>query len=100
MSVSIAEALRQASRALDHAGVAEARREAGLLLSHVIGRDRTFLISHAEDPLDEDDWKRFEDAILRRAAGEPSQYITGVQDFFGRTFRVTPDVLIPRPETE
>jgi release factor glutamine methyltransferase len=100
MSVSIAEALRQASRALDHAGVAEARREAGSLLSHVIRRDRTFLISHAEDQLDEDDWKLFENMVARRAAGEPTQYITNVQDFFGRTFRVTPDVLIPRPETE
>lgn len=100
MSVSIAEALRQASRALDQAGVAEARREAGSLLSHVIGRDRTFLISHAEDQVSEEDWKRFEEAVVRRAAGEPTQYITGVQDFFGRTFRVTPDVLIPRPETE
>jgi release factor glutamine methyltransferase len=100
MSVSIAEALRQASRALDHAGVAEARREAGSLLSHVVGRDRTFLISHAEDQLSDDDWKRLEEAVQRRAAGEPSQYITGMQDFFGRSFRVTPDVLIPRPETE
>lgn len=100
MSISIAEALRQGARALDQAGVAEARREAGSLLSHVIGRDRTFLISHAEDQLGDDDWQRFSVVIARRAAGEPAQYITGVQDFFGRTFRVTPDVLIPRPETE
>jgi release factor glutamine methyltransferase len=100
MGVSIAEALRQASRALDQAGVAEARREAGSLLAHVSGRDRTFLISHAEDQLEEDEWKRFEALIVRRAAGEPAQYITGLQDFFGRTFRVTPEVLIPRPETE
>jgi len=100
MSVSIAEALRQASRALDQAGVAEARREAGSLLSHVTGRDRTFLISHAEDQLNEEEAERFADAVARRAAGEPTQYITGTQDFFGRTFRVTPDVLIPRPETE
>jgi len=100
MSVLIAEALRQASRALDQAGVAEARREAGSLLSHVTGRDRTFLISHAEDQLNEGESERFADAVARRAAGEPTQYITGTQDFFGRTFRVTPDVLIPRPETE
>ncbi|MCA1578514.1 MAG: peptide chain release factor N(5)-glutamine methyltransferase [Acidobacteria bacterium] len=100
MNVSIAEALRQASRALDQAGVADARREAGSLLSHVMRRDRTFLISHAEDQLDEDEWKLFENAVARRAAGEPTQYITSVQDFFGRNFRVTPDVLIPRPETE
>jgi release factor glutamine methyltransferase len=43
---------------------------------------------------------RFRDFVERRASGEPLQYITGVQDFYGREFRVTPDVLIPRPETE
>ena len=85
---------------LRDAGVPEARREAGSLLSFVIARDRTFLISHAEDVVDDADLKRFQDAVTRRAAGEPLQYITGVQDFFGREFRVTPDVLIPRPETE
>lgn len=100
MSVSIAEALKRASQELDQAGVAEARREASALLSYVIGKDRTFLISHAEDLLGEDESKRFGNAIERRAAGEPSQYITETQDFFGRAFRVTPDVLIPRPETE
>ena len=43
---------------------------------------------------------QFREVVERRAAGEPLQYITGTQDFFGREFRVTPDVLIPRPETE
>ena len=100
MTVSIAEALREAAQALDHAGVAEARREASSLLAHVIGRDRTFLISHAEDALADGELRNFAAAIARRAAGEPAQYITGVQDFYGRSFRVTPDVLIPRPETE
>jgi release factor glutamine methyltransferase len=100
MSISIRDALQQATRALDRGGVAEARREAGSLLSHVLDRDRTFLISHAEDSLDDDQLRRFEDVVVRRAAGEPAQYIIGTQDFFGRAFRVTPDVLIPRPETE
>jgi release factor glutamine methyltransferase len=85
---------------LQAAGVPEPRREAGSLLSFVIGKDRTFLISHAEDLLDETEVDRFREAVLRRAEGEPLQYITGVQDFYGREFRVTPDVLIPRPETE
>lgn len=98
--MNIAEALREASRILQDAGVPEARREAGSLLSFVIARDRTFLISHAEDQIDEPSLDQFRDAVERRAAGEPLQYITGVQDFFGREFRVTPDVLIPRPETE
>jgi len=100
MSVSIEEALREAARVLEREGVADARREAGSLLSHVIKKDRTFLISHAEDDLRDADWRRFEEMIVRRASGEPAQYITGVQDFYGRSFRVTPDVLIPRPETE
>jgi release factor glutamine methyltransferase len=100
MSVAIGEALRRASLELEQGGVAEARREASSLLSHVIGKDRTFLISHAEDLLGVDELTRFENAVARRAAGEPAQYITGTQDFYGRAFRVTPDVLIPRPETE
>lgn len=85
---------------LKYAGVPESRREAGSLLSHVIAKDRTFLISHAEDNVDDADIVRFQQAVERRASGEPLQYITGVQDFYGREFRVTPDVLIPRPETE
>ena len=97
---SIAEVLREASQMLEHAGVPESRREAGSLLSFVIGRDRTFLISHSEDELDNQQVEKLRVTIERRAAGEPLQYITGVQDFFGREFRVTPDVLIPRPETE
>jgi release factor glutamine methyltransferase len=100
MSISIADALKEATAALDRAGVAEARREASSLLSHIVDRDRTFLISHAEDQLDDAQWQHFEQAVVRRATGEPAQYITGTQDFFGRAFHVTPDVLIPRPETE
>ena len=100
MTNSIADALREATMLLRDGGVPEARREAGSLLSFVTGRDRTFLISHAEDLLDQQEWVRFRDAVARRAAGEPLQYITGVQDFFGREFRVTTDTLIPRPETE
>lgn len=97
---SIAEVLKEAARILEAAGVPEARREAGSLLSFVLGKDRTFLISHAEDPVDDDSFGSLREFVERRAAGEPLQYITGVQDFYGREFRVTPDVLIPRPETE
>jgi len=99
-SYSIAEVLKDASRMLEAAGVPEARRDAGSLLSFVLGKDRTFLISHAEDRVDDDSLDQFREFVERRAAGEPLQYITGVQDFYGREFRVTPDVLIPRPETE
>lgn len=100
MTNSIADLLRDASQVLQAAGVPEARREAGSLLSFVIGKDRTFLIAHAEDPVGDPNRDRFQETVERRAAGEPLQYITGIQDFYGREFRVTPDVLIPRPETE
>ena len=95
---SIAEVLKDATQILENAGVLEARREAASLLSFVIGKDRTFLIAHSEDEVNNVD--QFRELLERRAAGEPAQYITGTQDFFGREFRVTPDVLIPRPETE
>ena len=97
---SIAEVLKDASQMLERAGVPEARRDASSLLSFIVGKDRTFLISHAEDQVDDQSVEDFREAVERRAAGEPLQYITGTQDFFGREFRVTPDVLIPRPETE
>ncbi|HJP93438.1 MAG TPA: peptide chain release factor N(5)-glutamine methyltransferase [Pyrinomonadaceae bacterium] len=97
---TIAEILRSASRVLASGGVPEARREAGSLLSFVLGKDRTFLISHSEDPVDDDSLERLRELVERRASGEPLQYIVGVQDFFGREFQVTRDVLIPRPETE
>ena len=100
MSGTIGEVLREAAAELERGGVPEARREAGSLLSFIIRKDRTFLISHAEDEIDEISLNRFREFVGRRASGEPLQYITGVQDFYGREFRVTNDVLIPRPETE
>jgi release factor glutamine methyltransferase len=99
-NISIAQALLKATEILDNAGVPEARREASSLLSHVIGRDRTFVISHAEDLIEASALKVFESLIQRRSQGEPHQYITGLQHFFGLELKVTPDVLIPRPETE
>jgi release factor glutamine methyltransferase len=99
-SMKISEAIQEGAQTLRNGGVTESRREAGSLLSFVLGRDRTFLISRAEEPVDEDLLAKFRESVERRANGEPLQYIVGFQDFFGRQFRVTPDVLIPRPETE
>ncbi len=99
-NVSIAEAVFEAAQILQRAGVPEARREAGSLVAHVAGKDRTFIISHAEDRLDSDQLDQLKEYAQRRARGEPFQYITGRQEFFGRSFEVNKDVLIPRPETE
>ena len=73
---------------------------AELLLLHVLGRNRTWLYAHPEEVLTDADAQRFFDVIARRAAGEPTQHLTGKQEFWGLEFEVTPDVLIPRPETE
>jgi release factor glutamine methyltransferase len=97
---SIARAMVEAAQILRQAGVPEARREAASLLEHITGRDRTFLITHAESVLALSDVRRLRDLVERRAAGEPLQYIRGYQEFYGLDFEVTPDVLIPRPETE
>jgi len=100
MTIRIAEALQNAVNRLSAAGVPDVWREAHALLGYVTGKDRTFLIRNSKDSLREEDVVCFEEAVDRRAAGEPAQYIIGSQDFYGRTFRVTPNVLIPRPETE
>lgn len=100
MSVSIAQAIREAAQTLRHGGVPDAQREAGSLLQHVIDQDRTFLITHAEDLITPQEQFSFRECVARRAEGEPLQYITGSQAFFGLDFEVTKDVLIPRPETE
>src|SRR5215472_9713079 len=69
-------------------------------MAHALQRDRTHIITHGDALLDEAQWKTFQDSVIRRAGHEPLQYITGHQYFFGLDFAVTPDVLIPRPETE
>lgn len=100
MPTSIAEAILEGAQDLRKAGVPAARREAGSIVAHVIGRDRTFILTHADDTITEDHLETFRRGVRRRAAGTPLQYITGHQEFFGLDFEVTPDVLIPRPETE
>jgi release factor glutamine methyltransferase len=73
---------------------------AELLLLHVFGCDRTWLYAHPEEVVSDENAQRFFALISRRAAGEPTQHLTGKQEFWGLEFEVTPDVLIPRPETE
>jgi release factor glutamine methyltransferase len=100
MDVSIAKAIQESAEQLRAGGVNESRLEASLLLSHTIGRDRAFLIAHDDQELSKDQWQTFAAFVSRRASGEPLQYLTGHQEFFKLDFAVTPDVLIPRPETE
>lgn len=100
MPISIAEAILEGANKLRKAGVPDARREAGSLLAFLLDKDRTFILSHADDPISGEQETLFQEFLNARAQGEPAQYITGRQDFYGLEFEVTPAVLIPRPETE
>lgn len=74
--------------------------DAQILLAHVIGRRRTWLLSHLDAPLTPAEVDAANQAFSRLEAGEPLPYILGHWEFFGMDFNITPDVLIPRPETE
>jgi release factor glutamine methyltransferase len=93
-------ALAQGVARLEAARVASAALNAELLLLHALGRDRTWLYTHPEHAMSADEAAEFARLIEERAAGTPSQYLTGKQEFWGLEFEVTRDVLIPRPETE
>jgi release factor glutamine methyltransferase len=97
---SIADLIKEAAQILSRAGVTEARREAMSLVEHVMARDRTFIITHPQTTLASPNVQRLRELVERRASGVPMQYLTGHQEFYGLDFEVTPDVLIPRPETE
>jgi release factor glutamine methyltransferase len=99
-TIDVRTALKRGMAELRDSNVPSYTLAAELLLLHVLGRDRTWLYTHPEELLPGLDAHRFLSLILRRASGEPTQYITGKQEFWGLEFAVTPDVLIPRPETE
>lgn len=93
-------ALLQGQKLLEESKIDAPRLTAEVLLSHAVGRDRAWLFAHSEQELRELWWIHYGRYLHQRMNGKPTQYITGRQEFFGREFRVTPDVLIPRPETE
>jgi release factor glutamine methyltransferase len=96
----VRSALKQGISRLRDAHVPSFTLAAELLLLHVLGHDRTWLYAHPEEQVSSADAERFLALLARRAAGEPTQHLTGKQEFWGLEFEVTPDVLIPRPETE
>ncbi len=99
-SVAICNALSAATAELATAGVANARRDAELLLLHIAGISRIDLISYPDGLLSADQVRRYRELVERRRQFEPVQYITGEREFYGLTFKVATGVLIPRPETE
>lgn len=91
--VTIGKLLRSAKGMIDHT-------DAHWLLQSVLNSNAAFLIAHAEQPLDAELVDHFQQLLARRVAGEPVAYLTGERGFYDLVFEVTPDVLIPRPETE
>jgi release factor glutamine methyltransferase len=96
--ISVRAALAKGAAQLQH--LATGRRDAELLAMYSLGCDRAWLLTHPETPLTSEQAVQYEQLLARRAGNEPIQYITGEQEFYGLKFCVTPDVLIPRPETE
>ncbi len=97
-AITVRSALKRGAEQLEPSTAS--RRDAEVLLMHTLGCDPAWLLSHPEAPIPPDHAAFYEQYLERRARHEPIQYITGEQEFFGLKFRVTPDVLIPRPETE
>jgi release factor glutamine methyltransferase len=97
---SVRSVLKQGIAQLRDARVPSFTLAAELLLLHVLGRDRTWLYAHPEEVISDENAQRYFGLIARRASGEPTQHLTGKQEFWGLEFDVTPEVLIPRPETE
>src|SRR5258706_15910689 len=98
--MNIQTALLQGVKLLEDGAIGAPRLTAEVLLVHALGRERSYLYAHPEEPLSEVAWLHYGRYLHERLKGKPTQYITGRQEFYGREFRVTPDVLIPRPETE
>jgi len=98
--MDVRTALKEGIAQLRGASVDSFTLASELLLLHVLGRSRAWLYAHPEEAVSKEDEQRFFALVARRAAGEPTQHLTCKQEFWGLEFEVTPDVLIPRPETE
>jgi len=98
--MTLKTALDQGTELLERAGIAVPRLTAEVLLAHAMRRERVYFYAHPEQELREVEWLHYGRYLHERLKGKPTQYITRRQEFYGREFRVTPDVLIPRPETE
>jgi release factor glutamine methyltransferase len=96
-ALSIREAIAWASRRVR---ASAPRLAAEVLLAHVLNVSRAYLLAHPERTLAPDEWEAFARLVARSEQGEPLFYLIGEREFYGMPFKVTPAVLIPRPETE
>jgi release factor glutamine methyltransferase len=98
--MQVRTALQQGLELLREGHVGAPELTAEVLLHHALRRERVYLYSHPEYELTEIEWLHYGRYLHERLRGKPTQYITRVQEFWGRDFHVEPGVLIPRPETE
>src|SRR6516225_625388 len=98
--MDVRTALLQGAQLLEESSIAVPRLTAEVLLAHAMRCGRVWLFAHPEQELAEVEWLHYGRYLHERLQGKPTQYITRRQEFYGREFRVTSDVLIPRPETE
>ncbi|MDP9148288.1 MAG: peptide chain release factor N(5)-glutamine methyltransferase, partial [Acidobacteriota bacterium] len=99
-NLPLRELLREGIARLRSAKIPSHTLAAELLLLHTSGRDRTWIYSHPDDILSAEKASNFFALVEKRIQGVPVQHLTGKQEFWGLEFEVSPDVLIPRPETE
>ena len=96
----IKELLKKAENDLKNAGFESATNEAMILMCHILKKNKTWLIIHMNDEITSEELSRFNEIVELRLSHMPIKYITGTAEFMSLEFKVTPDVLIPRPDTE
>jgi len=94
------QAIKNGAATLHEAGIDSAQLDAELLVAHVLGRDRAWILAHDDHELDDPQTDLFHTLVARRANREPLVHLTGTREFYGLDMLITPDVLTPRVETE
>ena len=97
---AVAQALHWAVETLSAGGSPDARLDAEWLLCHVLQKNQAWLRAFADSALTPAQWQQYQELIVRRSGGEPVAYLTGRQGFWSLDLEVTPDTLVPRPDTE
>lgn len=98
--LSIADFLAISTKTLSKAGIASARLDSELILAHVLRRSREWLLAHDATALTQPQQQQARQLLLQRAQRRPIAYLTGKRDFYGHSFLVNEQVLVPRPESE
>ena len=98
--LSIADFLAISTKTLSEAGIASARLDSELILAHILRRSREWLLAHDTDTLTQPQQQQARQLLLQRTQRQPIAYLTGRRDFYGHSFLVNEQVLVPRPESE